>query len=72
MGRAVVGAGGPARVLAGTVRVAGRVGDQVADGVVLEAAMAAGVAGEMARAAVAAVAGMMRGLLARASESSPS
>jgi hypothetical protein len=59
VGRAVVGAGGPARVLAGTGRVAGRVGDE---GVDLEAAMAAGVAGEMGLAAVAVVAGMTRGL----------
>ncbi len=72
MGRAVVGVGGPGRDLAGTDRVvAGQVG--VGDGeVALEAAMAAGAAGEMGRAVAAAVAAMTRGLLARASASSPS
>ena len=71
MGHVVVGVGGPARALAATDRVvAGQVG--VGDeGVALEAAMVAAVAGEMDRAVVA-VAGMTRGLLARASASSPS
>jgi hypothetical protein len=68
VGRAVVGAGGPARVLAGTVRVEGQV---VGVGVALEAAMAAGVAGEMDRAADVA-AGMKRGQWVRASASSSS
>jgi hypothetical protein len=71
VGRAVVGAGGPARALAGTVRAVGQV--EVGDGgVALEAAMAAGVAEGMDPAAAVAVAVKTRGLLARASASSPS
>lgn len=54
MDRVVVGAGGPARVLAETVRVAGRV-EEEGEGVALAAVMAAGVvAAETGRAGVAA------------------
>jgi hypothetical protein len=69
VGRAVVGAGGPARVRAGRALVALQV---EVEGVALEAAMAAGVAEEMGRAVAAAVAVTTRGLSARDSASSAS
>lgn len=73
MGRAVVGAGGPARVRAGRALVGVQVEVQVeVQGVALEAAMAAGVAEEMDRAVAAAVAVTTRGPSARDSVSSAS
>ncbi len=61
MGRAVVGAGGPARALAETVRVAVRVeaGDE---GVASAAVMAAGAVGGETGQAVAVAATVTRGL----------